>query len=130
MEWLSPCGSNAASVTSRIRSLPKEATDFIGRSSEVRQTRENVKQHQTVTLTLPAGTGKTRLSVAVGGTAGALLYLPVPRLLARYLGGAGGFDALSIVGSLLLITVAVTSAAVGPALRAARVPPAEVLRRS
>lgn len=70
------------------------------------------------------------ISVAVGGTAGAVLYLPVPRLLARYLGGAGDFDALSIVGSLLLITVAVTSAAVGPALRAARVPPAEVLRRS
>jgi non-specific serine/threonine protein kinase len=48
--------------------LPEESTDFIGRAEDLTRTRENIKQYQTVTLTAPAGTGKTRLALAAAST--------------------------------------------------------------
>lgn len=44
--------------------LPDAGTQFIGRSDELERTRANVLRHKAVTLTAPAGTGKTRLALA------------------------------------------------------------------
>ncbi|HTH70250.1 MAG TPA: tetratricopeptide repeat protein [Candidatus Saccharimonadales bacterium] len=46
-----------------VVSLPAAVTAFVGREREVSEVRALVREHRLVTLTGPAGTGKTRLSV-------------------------------------------------------------------
>ncbi|MFT7583515.1 MAG: putative ATPase/class 3 adenylate cyclase [Myxococcota bacterium] len=50
-----------------VTNLPAAATSLVGRSGEVRRIREAVRSSRVVTLTAAGGTGKTRLSIAVGG---------------------------------------------------------------
>ncbi|MFC4064062.1 BTAD domain-containing putative transcriptional regulator [Actinoplanes subglobosus] len=47
--------------------LPAEVSSFVGRAAEVRAVRALLGEHRLVTLTGPGGSGKTRLSVEVGG---------------------------------------------------------------
>ena len=47
--------------------LPAEVSSFVGRESDVREVRELIAAHRLVTLIGPGGSGKTRLSVEVGG---------------------------------------------------------------
>ena len=47
--------------------LPAEVSSFVGRDSDVRTVRELITTHRLVTLLGPGGSGKTRLSVEVGG---------------------------------------------------------------
>jgi predicted ATPase/DNA-binding SARP family transcriptional activator len=48
--------------------LPAEVSSFVGRDADVRGVRDLIGRHRLVTLTGPGGSGKTRLSVEVGGT--------------------------------------------------------------
>ena len=47
--------------------LPAEVSSFVGRESDVREVRELIATHRLITLIGPGGSGKTRLSVEVGG---------------------------------------------------------------
>ena len=47
--------------------LPAEVSSFVGRESDVREVRQLIATHRLVTLIGPGGSGKTRLSVEVGG---------------------------------------------------------------
>ncbi len=49
--------------------LPPQVTSFVGREREIGEVGELVRHSRLVTLTGPGGTGKTRLSLRVGGTA-------------------------------------------------------------
>lgn len=48
--------------------LPAEVSSFVGRADDVRAVRALLGEHRLVTLTGPGGSGKTRLSVEVGGS--------------------------------------------------------------
>ncbi|MEU4162596.1 BTAD domain-containing putative transcriptional regulator [Actinoplanes sp. NPDC026670] len=48
--------------------LPAEVSSFVGRADDVRAVRALLGGHRLVTLTGPGGSGKTRLSVEVGGS--------------------------------------------------------------
>jgi predicted ATPase/DNA-binding SARP family transcriptional activator/tetratricopeptide (TPR) repeat protein len=48
--------------------LPAEVSSFVGRDADVRAVRSLIGAHRLVTLTGPGGSGKTRLSVEVGGS--------------------------------------------------------------
>jgi predicted ATPase/DNA-binding SARP family transcriptional activator len=48
--------------------LPAEVSSFVGRAADVRAVRALIGGHRLVTLTGPGGSGKTRLSVEVGGS--------------------------------------------------------------
>jgi predicted ATPase/DNA-binding SARP family transcriptional activator len=51
----------------RVRgNLPAEVSSFVGRAADVRAVADLIARHRLVTLTGPGGSGKTRLSVAVG----------------------------------------------------------------
>ncbi|WP_433794079.1 ATP-binding protein [Actinoplanes sp. CA-252034] len=47
--------------------LPAELSSFVGRAADIRAVRDLLGEHRLVTLTGPGGSGKTRLSVEVGG---------------------------------------------------------------
>ncbi len=70
----------------------------------------------------------TGLAVGVGLAAGLLLTLATTRLIAAMLFGVGQNDPLVLTSSCLLLGAIALAAALGPALRAARLNPVEALR--
>ena len=53
------------SIDATKQYLPQQLTSFIGRSEEIKETRELILQSRLVTLSGPGGTGKTRLALKV-----------------------------------------------------------------
>ncbi|HEY3211524.1 MAG TPA: AAA family ATPase, partial [Actinomycetota bacterium] len=53
-------------ATGRPRGLPRELTSFVGRRRELREVKETLSSTALLTLTGPAGVGKTRLALRAG----------------------------------------------------------------
>jgi predicted ATPase/class 3 adenylate cyclase len=72
-------------VTANPTNLPLELTSFVGREAETRAVLAQLAEHRIVTLTGPGGTGKTRLSLHVAGSAskdfaGGVYFVPLAEI--------------------------------------------------
>lgn len=52
------------SLESRIDTLPRQLTSFLGRQAEIAEVQALLRSHRLLTLSGPGGTGKTRLAIA------------------------------------------------------------------
>jgi predicted permease len=68
--------------------------------------------------------------VVIGITCGLLLSLIAGHVIRGMLYGVSGHDPISIVSAILILLAAATAAALGPARRALRIDPAEMLKQS
>jgi putative ABC transport system permease protein len=68
--------------------------------------------------------------VVIGITGGLLLSLLVGHVIRGMLYGVSGHDPIAIVSAILILLGAATGAALGPARRALRIDPAEMLKQS
>ncbi len=63
--WVASLEAPPPSGTSPGRALPTPVSSFVGRSREIHEVRDLLKQNRLVTLVGPGGIGKTRLALAV-----------------------------------------------------------------
>ena len=88
------------SLDARPNNLPTQLTNFVGRDTELAETRELLASSRLLTLTGPGGTGKTRLSLQLAANVAedypdGVFFVPLetirdPALLGSAIGGAIG----------------------------------------